>query len=127
MEPDKTAFKTIDDYIASTVPEIQEKLYALKTLIKSEAPEAQERMSWQMPTFYLHGNLVHFRAYKNHIGFYPGPSGVAAFQHELEGCKTSKGTIRFPLSQPLPFDLIRRIVRFRVAENMNTSPNNKQT
>ena len=121
METNKTEFKTIDDYIASTPPEIQEKLHELRTLIKKEVPEAQEKMSWQMPTFYLHGNLVHFFAHKHHIGFYPGASGVAAFQDELTNYKTSKGGIQLPLSQPLPFDLIRRIVQFRVAENIENA------
>ena len=117
MKTNKTEFKTIDAYIASTSPEIQEKLHALRNLIKKEVPEAQEKMSWQMPTFYLYGNLVHFFAHKHHIGFYPGASGVSAFQDELTNYKTSKGAIQFPLSQPLPFDLIQRIVQFRVAEN----------
>jgi uncharacterized protein YdhG (YjbR/CyaY superfamily) len=126
MDTDKTKFVTIDDYITSTSPEVQEKLNSLKNLIKKEVPEAQEKMSWQMPTFYLHGNLVHFFAHKHHIGFYPGASGVTAFQDELVNYKTSKGAIQFPLSKPLPFDLIRQIVQFRVSENIEAAQNKAQ-
>lgn len=118
MDTDRTKFTTIDAYIASTPSDIQEKLNAIRNLIKSEVPEAEERMSWRMPTFYLYGNLVHFFAHKNHIGFYPGESGVSHFQDELADYKTSKGAIQFPLSKPLPLELIRKIVRFRAAENI---------
>lgn len=116
MAADET-FRTIDDYIASTSPEIQIKLRAIRDLIKSEVPEAEERISWRMPTFYLNGNLIHFCAFKTHIGLYPGASGVSAFQEELKDYKTSKGAIQLPLTGPIPFDLIRRIVEFRAAEN----------
>jgi uncharacterized protein YdhG (YjbR/CyaY superfamily) len=87
-------------------------------VIHEAAPGATEKISYQMPTFVLHGNLVHFAAYTSHIGFYPTPSGVAAFQSELIGLKTSKGAIQFPIDQPLPYELIRRIVAFRVDETV---------
>jgi uncharacterized protein YdhG (YjbR/CyaY superfamily) len=86
-------------------------------VIHAAAPEATEKISYQMPTFFLHGNLVHFAAFKHHIGFYPVPSGIEAFAAELAPYKRSKGAVQFPLDQPLPHDLITRIVDFRVAEN----------
>ncbi len=117
METEKASFTNIDEYIAGTAPEIRTKLSALRAVIREEAPDAEERISWGMPTFTLHGDLVHFALHKNHIGFYPGSSGILAFQEDLSGYKTSKGAIQFPLSEPLPLDLIRRIVRFRAEEN----------
>ncbi len=90
---------------------------ALRAAIKSAAPQATEKMSYQMPTFHLNGNLVHFAAYKKHIGFYPAPSGITAYQEELKIYKTSKGAVQFPIDKPLPLDLIKKIVKFRVAEN----------
>ena len=114
---ERTTYETIDEYIAAAPPELTERLNTLRDLIKRLAPEAEERMSWKMPTFCLNGNLVHFAAQKHHIGFYPGASGVEHFQGELEGYKTSKGAIQLPNIQPLPLDLIEKIVRFRVKEN----------
>jgi uncharacterized protein YdhG (YjbR/CyaY superfamily) len=108
----------IDEYIRKTPENVQEILQTLRRIIQEEAPEAQEAFSYQMPTFVLNGNLVHFAAFKNHIGFYPVPSGITAFQEELAPYKQGKGSVQFPLDQPLPYDLIRRIVRFRVAENL---------
>lgn len=113
----KMNFLTIDEYINQFPPEIQEKLKALRAIIGETAPEATEKISYQMPTFYLNGNLVHFAAYKNHIGFYPTPSGIMAFQSQLTGYKTSKGAVQFPIKEKLPFDLISAIVKFRVEEN----------
>ena len=110
-------FDTIDAYIASFPPGVQGILQELRRVIRLAAPEASEKISYQMPTFYLHGNLVHFAAYKTHIGFYPAPSGIEKFAGELSRYETSKGAIRFPIDQPLPLDLISRIVQFRVAEN----------
>lgn len=107
----------IQDYISAFPPEVQERLNALYKLIREEAPEAGEKIGYGMPTFTLNGNLVHFAAYKNHIGFYPAPSGIEAFQQELAGYKTSKGAIQFPLKQPMPYELIRAIVASRVAAN----------
>lgn len=89
----------------------------LREVVKKAAPEAVETIKYKMPTFYLSGNLVHFAAYKNHIGFYPTPSGITAFKKELTKYVTSKGAIQFPINQHLPFDLIKRIVEFRVNEN----------
>lgn len=108
---------TIDAYIAQFDGEKRERMEALRRLIHEAAPYVEERMSWRMPTFYLYGNLVHFAANKAHIGFYPGENGVAMFQAQLAPYKTSKGAIQFPMNQPLPYDLVREIVTFRVAEN----------
>ncbi|MNI79527.1 hypothetical protein D3C73_1359880 [compost metagenome] len=97
--------------------EIRKKLEAVRKVIHEAAPEAEEKISYQMPTFFLHGNLVHFAAFKKHIGFYPAPSGIEAFQEELAQYKGAKGSVQFPLDKPLPLDLISRIVKFRAAEN----------
>lgn len=110
--------ETIDDYIQQAPADVQEILQTLRRVIQEEAPEAKETISYQLPTFMLNGNLVHFAAFKNHIGFYPVPSGITAFQQELAPYKQGKGSVQFPLDQPMPYDLIRRIVRFRVAENL---------
>lgn len=110
-------FATIDQYIESFPESVQKLLTELRSAIRHAAPEAVEKISYRMPTFYLRGNLVHFAAFQRHIGFYPGPSAVAAFQNELKGYKWAKGSVQFPLGQPLPLDLITRIVRFRVEEN----------
>ena len=112
---------TIDDYIAQFPPDIQERLQAIRAVIHDAAPEAVEAISYQMPTFKLHGNLVHFAAYKNHIGFYPAPSGIEAFKDDLAAYQSSKGAIRFPLDKPLPLDLVRLIVLYRVQENTAAS------
>jgi uncharacterized protein YdhG (YjbR/CyaY superfamily) len=109
--------KTIDDYIRNFPPEIQALLKELRKAIREAAPEAEETISYQMPAFRLNGILVYFAAAKNHIGFYPTGSGVEAFKEELAQYRWSKGTIRFPLDQPLPLDLVKRIVKFRVKEN----------
>ena len=108
--------ETIDAYISSYDEVVQPILKELRRVIKEEAPDATEKISYQMPTFYLNGNLVHFAVQKNHIGFYPAPSGVEAFKEELTDYKTSKGAIQFPLTKPIPYELVRRIVRFRVEE-----------
>ena len=110
--------RSIDEYIKQFPPGIQQKLEEIRAVIRSAATEATEKISYQMPTFYLEGNLVHFAAFKNHIGFFPTPSGVEQFKDELLAYKTSKGAIQFPLDKPIPFDLIRRITTFRVAENL---------
>lgn len=118
MDTKQEKINTIDDYIAQYPPEQQAILAALRTVIREEAPDATERMSWQMPTFYLNGNLVHFAMQKHHVGFYPGPSGIAAFREQFDAAdyKWSKGAVQFPLNQPLPLELVRAIVRYRVAE-----------
>jgi uncharacterized protein YdhG (YjbR/CyaY superfamily) len=118
MRNDQPAPQTIDEYIAACPDEVQPLLQQIRQTIHAAAPDAQEAISYQMPTFKLHGNLVHFAAYKKHIGFYPVPSGIEAFKDELAGYASSKGAVQFPLNQPLPLDLISRIVTFRVAENL---------
>ena len=121
MDENKTTYESIDEYILSFPPEIQEILKKLRSVIKEAAPEAEEKISYKMPTFVLKGNLVYFAAFKNHIGFYPIPSGITAFKAELAGYKQGKGSIQFPLDKPLPYDLISRIVKLRVAENIKKS------
>lgn len=113
----ETAPTTIDAYIAGFPADVQTILQSIRRTIHDAAPEATEAISYQMPTFKLHGNLVHFGAFKNHIGFYPVPSGIEAFQDELAAYKQGKGSIQFPLDRPMPYDLIRRIVEYRVREN----------
>jgi len=110
--------KTIDEYIALWPEEIRTKLRSMRETIQKAAPAAEEAISYQMPTFTLHGNLVHFAAFKNHIGFYPVPSGLKAFEKELSKFKTGKGSAQFPLDQPLPLALVTKIVKFRVSENL---------
>jgi len=114
----KFEFNTIDDYMATFPNDIQKKLQEMRATIKETAPEAEEKISYRMPTFFLKGNLVHFAAFKNHIGFYPVPTGIEKFKKELSAYKPSKGAVQFPLDKPLPLDLIREIVKFRVAENI---------
>ncbi|MFC4098120.1 iron chaperone [Paenibacillus xanthanilyticus] len=125
MEEIKHAPDTIDAYIAGFAPDIRERLQALRNVIKEAAPDATEKISYRMPTFELHGNLVHFAAFANHIGFYPTPSGIAAFQEELSVYQGAKGSVQFPLDQPLPLDLVRAIVRYRVAENIEQATKKK--
>jgi len=121
MESNKNGFATIDEYIATFPEGVQKILQEIRAVIKAAAPDAEERISYQMPTFYLKGNLVHFAAYKNHIGFYPAPRGIEAFQQELSMYKGAKGSVQFPIDKPLPLDLISRIVKFRVAENLKNA------
>jgi uncharacterized protein YdhG (YjbR/CyaY superfamily) len=111
-------FTNIDEYIAGFPEDIQEYLKEIRETIKKAAPDAREKISYAMPTFELNGNLVHFAAFKNHIGFYPAPSGIASFSEELSVYKSGKGSIQFPLGSKLPVDLITEIVRFRVQENL---------
>jgi uncharacterized protein YdhG (YjbR/CyaY superfamily) len=118
MKTDKKSIEKISSYIAGFPPEVRKKLQEIRTIIKQAAPGALEKISYQMPTFYLKGNLVHFAAFKNHIGFYPAPSGIEKFKKELGAYKTSKGAVQFPLDKPLPSNLISRIVKFRAAENL---------
>jgi len=122
---DKTKATTIDEYIAEYPDSTQSLLSELRNHIRMIVPDAKETISYGVPTFTLFGNLVHFAAYQNHIGFYPGASGVDNFKHELAGYQTSKGTIQFPINQPLPLELIEKIVRFRVNENLNKAAKSK--
>ena len=120
MSSSNKSFKTIDEYVSTFPREVQVVLEELRQAIRKSAPEAEETISYGIPTFDLNGfHLVHFAAYKNHIGFYPTSSGITAFKKELSLFKTSKGTVQFPLNEPIPFDLVKRIVRFRVKENMS--------
>lgn len=114
----KSTATSIDEYIAGFPPETQTVLEELRALVKACAPAATETISYAIPTFDLNGrHLVHFAGYEKHVGFYPVPSGIEAFREELRPYKQGKGSVQFPLGQPLPTELIRRIVEFRVAEN----------
>ena len=117
MESAKAGTLAVDAYIATFPAEVQAALEAVRATIRAAAPEAEEKIGYGMPTFTLHGNLAHFAAWKGHIGFYPTGSGIAAFADELAPYASAKGSVRFPLGQPLPLDLIDRIVRQRVADN----------
>jgi uncharacterized protein YdhG (YjbR/CyaY superfamily) len=119
MEHNKDGFRSIDEYIATFPEDIQALLEAVRATIKASAPGAEERISYQMPAFAQNGNLVYFAALKNHIGFYPTSSGIEAFKDELSIYESSKGSVKFPISQPLPMELISKIVQFRVTENLN--------
>lgn len=110
------ANQEIDAYIATFPVAVQAKLNRIRELIRSAAPGASEKIAYQIPTFYLNGNLVHYAAFKKHIGFYPTSSGIAAFEQDLLPYKHAKGSVQFPLDQDLPEDLILRMVKFRVAE-----------
>lgn len=118
MEANKRTLKSIDEYILQFSPEVREILNKLRKVIKEAAPEAEERISYQMPCFVFHGNLVYFAAFKKHIGFYPTPSGIEAFKDQLTVYKSAKGSVQFPLEKPLPYELITQIVKFRVTENI---------
>ncbi len=119
MAENNDNFTTVDEYISLYSPEIQEKLQAIRKVIKENVPDkTEEKISWRMPTYALHGNLVHFAAFQKHIGFYPAPDGIEAYQEQLAKYKTSKGAIQFPLDQPLPLELIGEIVRYRVEQNV---------
>lgn len=112
------ATTTIDEYIAGFPDDIQKLLQTMRTTIRKAAPQAEEAIKYAIPTFVLNGNLVHFAAFKNHIGFYPAPRGIEAFKKELAKYEGSKGTIKFPLDKPLPVGLIGKIVKFRVQDNL---------
>jgi uncharacterized protein YdhG (YjbR/CyaY superfamily) len=114
----KASSKSIDSYIAGFPQDIQIKLNKVRVTIQEAAPEAEETINYGIPTFTLKGNLVHFAAFKNHIGFYPAPSGIEKFKKELSVYKGAKGSVQFPLDQPIPLDLICQIVKFRVKENL---------
>jgi len=118
MKTTQTAPQTIDEYIAGFPADVQDVLQKIRKTIHEAAPEATEKISYQMPTFYLQGNLVHFAAFKEHIGFYPVPTGIEKFKKELSVFKQGKGSVQFPLEQPMPYDLITKIVKFRVKENL---------
>lgn len=117
MDAPSRQVKTIDEYINAFPEDVQRILNELRQTIRDAAPEAKETINYQMPTFTLNGNLVHFAAFKNHIGFYPTPTGIEAFKEDLSVYKGAKGSVQFPITEPLPLLLIRRIVEYRVKEN----------
>jgi uncharacterized protein YdhG (YjbR/CyaY superfamily) len=121
----KQSPRDINEYIAGFPVEIQVILEKIRAVVREAAPEAEEAIKYQMPTFVLHGNLVHFAAFKNHIGFYPTPSGTETFREALAPYAGAKGSVRFPLDQPVPYDLIAAIVRFRVEENVAKAESKK--
>lgn len=109
--------KNIDEYIAAFPKETQKLLQQIRNAIGKAAPKAEEAIKYAIPTFVYNGNLVHFAGYEKHIGFYPAPTGMEAFKKELSKYKTGKGSVQFPIDQPMPIDLITQIVKFRVAQN----------
>lgn len=117
MLKQKNKYETIDEYIKTFPKDIQNILEKVRQAIKESAPGAEEAISYQMPTFKLNGNLVHFAGYKNHIGFYPTPSGTEAFKKEIAVYRAGKGSIQFPIDKPIPISLIKKIVKFRVNES----------
>lgn len=125
MNDNKAGFTTIDGYIATFPEPIQKILQELRATIHAAAPDAEEKISYQMPAFALKGTLVYFAAWKNHIGFYAASGEIhQAFAQELSAYEASKGSIKFPLDKPLPLDLITRIVQFRVAQNLAKATSN---
>jgi len=125
MNPMNTVVSSINEYIAQFPDDVQAVLREVRNTIKEAAPQAQETISYAMPTFKLNGNLVHFAGYKSHIGFYPSPSGIEHFKDEISAYKWAKGSVQFPLAEPIPFDLIRKIVLFRVSENIEKKSSKK--
>lgn len=115
---EKRSYKDIDEYISGFPADVRERLEKLRSVIREAAPQAKETISYQMPTFQLNGNLVHFAAFKNHIGFYPAPSGIERFKDQIAPYVNAKGSVQFPLDRELPFNLISEIVKFRVRENL---------
>lgn len=113
--------QTISEYIDAQPPNFKDLLEKAREVISTAAPEATEAMAYGIPTFRLNGNLVHFGLFKNHLGFYPAPSGIVAFKDQLKPYKSAKGSVQFPVDQPIPWDLIAEITRFRVAENTKTA------
>lgn len=110
-------YKNVDDYIKLFPVEVRDVLEEMRSTIRKAAPDAEEAIRYGMPTFRLNGNLVHFAAFKKHIGFYPTPSGIMSFEKELAPYIAGKGTIQFPLGKPIPYGLVSKVVRFRVREN----------
>ncbi|HEV7991066.1 MAG TPA: DUF1801 domain-containing protein [Gemmatimonadaceae bacterium] len=109
--------ESIDDYIAAFPPKIRTRLNAMRRTIRKHAPEATEKISYRIPTFYLNGNLVHFAAFNHHVGFYPGAAGIAEFRDLLKDYESAKGSVQFPHDEPLPLEIVAQIVKFRVEQN----------
>jgi uncharacterized protein YdhG (YjbR/CyaY superfamily) len=126
MKVKQTAPRSIDEYIAGFPGNVRKVLEKLRKTIRSAAPNAQETISYQIPAFTLNGHLVYFAAWKEHIGFYPASTGIEKFKKELSPYEMSKGTIRFRLDEPIPFDLISRIVKFRVEQNLASAAARKK-
>ena len=118
MTTPKTTSKEIDKHIAGFPKDVQVILEKIRKTIRKAAPNAQETINYGIPTFTLEGNLVHFAGFKNHIGFYPTPSGIEKFKKELSVYEGAKGSVKFPLDEPIPYELISKIVLFRVKENL---------
>jgi uncharacterized protein YdhG (YjbR/CyaY superfamily) len=116
MKANQSSPESIDEYIAGFPEPVQDALEQVRAVIKAAAPDAQEAIKYRLPTFVLNGNLVHFGAFKKHIGFYPTPSGIEKFKDELSVYENAKGSVQFPLDKPMPLKLITKIVKFRVAE-----------
>ena len=114
----KPTSKEIDKFISAFPEDVQEILNKVRETIREAAPDAEETINYGIPTFTLNGNLVHFSAFKTHIGFYPTPSGVEKFKKELSRYEGAKGSVKFPLDKPIPYALISKIVEFRVKENL---------
>lgn len=114
----KPTTKNIDEYIAGFPPEVQKILERMRKTIKKAAPEAEETIKYGIPTFTLHGNLVHFGGYTEHIGFYPDPRGIDELKKELAPYQSGKGTLKFSLDKPIPYDLITKVVKLRVEQNL---------
>ena len=118
MATKKIPAKSIDEYLVEFPDEIQKRMQELRSTIRKAAPQAEETINYAIPTFTLNGNLVHFAGFKNHIGFYPAPSGIEAFKKELSVYEGAKGSVQFPLDKALPLTLVTKIVKFRVKENL---------
>jgi uncharacterized protein YdhG (YjbR/CyaY superfamily) len=119
-------YTTIDEYISSFPKNIQKMLGDVRSVIRKVAPDSVEAISYGIPTFKLNGNLVHFAAFKNHIGFYPAPNGIEEFEKELSVYKQGKGSVQFPVDKPLPLDLISKIVKYRVKKNSEKNSTRKK-
>ena len=126
MEPKQTAPTTIDEYIAGFPPDVQEILQKVRATIREAAPGAEETIKYQLPTFTLKGNLVYFGGFKKHVGFYPVPTGIEAYAEDLAPYKTGKGSIQFPYDKPIPYDLITKVVKYRVEENLRNAEAKKK-
>ena len=119
MDIRRRTFRSVDEYIAAFPKNVQDILQKLRRVIRESAPKAEEAISYGIPTFKLNGNLVHFAAFKNHLGFYPTPSAITAFKKGLSPYKQAKGSVQFPWDKPIPFDLVKKIVAYRVKENLD--------
>src|SRR5512143_2177997 len=127
MDTQSKAPATVEEYIAQFPTDVQRVLRKVRATIKQAAPKAEERISYKMPGYYLHGQLVWFGGHPKHIGLYPTGEGIASFKKELAGYKTSKGAVQFPLSQPIPYDLITKIVKQRVRQNQKKGTGKNRT